>query len=156
MTWQQMWKRCACSHQETFLARPACLETAYPTYRRRPTSCNVRCTSVPILPCPLTAWPVCGLLLVTCHVVKPATRPLQQCRESRKCIAALQLDAVTAERNSLHEDLINHRDSKRTVDKQWRLERERCERLESELAFYQNHSAQALSDRDKVKRWLSS
>jgi len=62
----------------------------------------------------------------------------------------LQLDAVTAERNSLYEDLINHRDSKRTVDKQWRLERERCERLESELAFYQNHSAQALSDRDKV------
>ena len=42
------------------------------------------------------------------------------------------------------------------MDKQWRLERERCERLESELAFYQNHSAQALSDRDKVKRWLSS
>lgn len=64
----------------------------------------------------------------------------------------LQLDAVTADRNSLHEDLINHRDSKRTVDKQWRLERERCERLESELAFYQNHSAQALSDRDKVRR----
>ena len=62
-----------------------------------------------------------------------------------------QLDAVTAERNSLHEDLINHRDSKRTVDKQWRLERERSERLESELAFYQNHSAQALSDRDKVQ-----
>ena len=62
----------------------------------------------------------------------------------------LQLDAVTAERNSLHEDLVSHRDSKRTVDKQWRLERERCERLESELAFYQNHSAQALSDRDKV------
>ena len=62
----------------------------------------------------------------------------------------LQLDAVLAERNSLHEDLINHRDSKRTVDKQWRLERERSERLESELAFYQNHSAQALSDRDKV------
>ena len=62
----------------------------------------------------------------------------------------LQLDAVTAERNSLHEDLISHRDSKRTVDRQWRLERERCERLESELAFYQSHSAQALSDRDKV------
>jgi hypothetical protein len=70
-----------------------------------------------------------------------------------KCTAALQLDVVTAERNSLHEDLINHRDSKRTVDKQWRLERERCERLESELSFYQNHSAQALSDRDKVKSW---
>ncbi len=67
-------------------------------------------------------------------------------------LSLAQLDAVTAERNSLHEDLINHRDSKRTVDKQWRLERERCERLESELAFYQNHSAQALSDRDKVRR----
>lgn len=36
------------------------------------------------------------------------------------------------------------------MDRQWRLERERCERLESELAFYQSHSAQALSDRDKV------
>ena len=57
---------------------------------------------------------------------------------------------MTAERSSLHEDLISHRDSKRTVDRQWRLERERCERLESELAFYQSHSAQALSDRDKV------
>ncbi|CAK0787929.1 hypothetical protein CVIRNUC_011151 [Coccomyxa viridis] len=73
-----------------------------------------------------------------CHIQKEANR-LQS-----------QLDAVTAERNSLHEDLISHRDSKRTVDRQWRLERERCERLESELAFYQSHSAQALSDRDKA------
>jgi hypothetical protein len=57
---------------------------------------------------------------------------------------------VVAERDSLREDLIHHRTSKRTVDKQWRIEREKSERLESELGFYQNHSARALADRDKV------
>lgn len=61
-----------------------------------------------------------------------------------------QLEAVSAERDGLYEDLINHRTSKRTVDKQWRIEREKSERLESELAFYQSHSARTLSDRDKV------
>ncbi len=63
-----------------------------------------------------------------------------------------KLEAVNAERDGLYEDLINHRTSKRTVDKQWRIEREKSERLESELAFYQSHSARTLSDRDKVLR----
>ncbi len=67
-----------------------------------------------------------------------------------QCTALLQLQAIMAERDSLREDLIHHRTSKRTVDKQWRIEREKSERLESELAFYQNHSARALADRDKV------
>ena len=62
----------------------------------------------------------------------------------------VQLEAVTAERDGLYEDLINHRTSKRTVDKQWRIEREKSERLETELAFYQSQTARTLSDRDKV------
>jgi hypothetical protein len=62
-----------------------------------------------------------------------------------------QLDAVSAERDSLREDLLQHRASKRTVDKQWRLEAEKSERLEAELGFYQAQSARALSDRDKAR-----
>ena len=58
---------------------------------------------------------------------------------------------MSAERDGLYEDLLNHRTSKRTVDKQWRLEREKSERLEAELAFYQTQSARALSDRDKAR-----
>ena len=65
-------------------------------------------------------------------------------------VCAGQLHAVSAERDGLYEDLINHRTSKRTVEQQWRKEREKSEHLESELAFYQNHSARALSDRDQV------
>ena len=63
----------------------------------------------------------------------------------------MQLHAVSAERDGLHEDLLAHRASKRTVDKQWRLEREKSERLEAELGFYQQQSARALSDRDKAR-----
>lgn len=64
-------------------------------------------------------------------------------------LCVVQLDAVTRECSTLHQDLANHRQTKQTVDQQWRLERER---LESELTCRQNHSAQPLSVWDKV-RW---
>ena len=62
----------------------------------------------------------------------------------------MQLASVQAERNSLREDLINYRTSKRHVDSSWRAERDKAERLEKELSFYQGQSARAMADRDKV------
>ena len=62
----------------------------------------------------------------------------------------MQLASVQAERNSLREDLVNYRTSKRHVDSSWRAERDKAERLEKELSFYQGQSARAMADRDKV------
>jgi len=61
-----------------------------------------------------------------------------------------QLASVQAERNSLREDLVNYRTSKRHADSSWRAERDKAERLEKELAFYQAQSARAMADRDKA------
>ena len=63
----------------------------------------------------------------------------------------VQLAGVQAERNSLREDLISYRTSKRHADSSWRAERDRAERLEKELSFYQGQSARAMADRDKVQ-----
>ena len=65
-------------------------------------------------------------------------------------IVLLQLAAVTEERDNLREDLRGHKDSKRTVDRSWRVERERAETLERELGFYQSQSARAMADRDQA------
>lgn len=61
-----------------------------------------------------------------------------------------QLRSVTAERDSLREDLLSTKESKRTTDTTWRAERDRVERLEKELDFYQSQSVRAMADRDKV------
>lgn len=62
----------------------------------------------------------------------------------------MQLTAVTEERNDLREDLRGYKDSKRTVEESYRVERSRAEKLEKELQFYQGQSARAMADRDQV------
>jgi hypothetical protein len=66
------------------------------------------------------------------------------------CVWDEQLRSVTAERDSLREDLVSTKESKRTTDTTWRAERDRVERLEKELNFYQSQSVRAMADRDKV------
>lgn len=66
----------------------------------------------------------------------------------RACL--FQVEALTAERDGLREDLRAFRDSKRQSDQSWRKERERVDALEAELSFYQTEFAGATSERDKV------
>lgn len=65
-------------------------------------------------------------------------------------IGFVQLATVTAERDSLREDLLSTKESKRRTDGTWKAEREKVERLEKELSFYQTQSVRAIADRDKV------
>eukprot|EP00884_Botryococcus_braunii_P015731 jgi/Botrbrau1/2841/Bobra.0125s0048.3 len=64
--------------------------------------------------------------------------------------AKKQLETVTAERDSLREDLLSTKESKRKTDGTWKAEREKVERLEKELSFYQTQSVRAIADRDKA------
>ena len=57
---------------------------------------------------------------------------------------------VTEERNNLREDLWGHKDSRRLVESSYIKERDRADKLEKELQFYQTQSARAMADRDKV------
>ena len=63
----------------------------------------------------------------------------------------MQLEAVSAERDGLYEDLCKYQTSMCTLDEQWRLkEKEKTERLQAELAS-QIQSAQALTDQHKAR-----
>ena len=64
---------------------------------------------------------------------------------------AVQLALVTEERNNLREDLWGHKDSRRLVESSYIKERDRADKLEKELQFYQTQSARAMADRDKVE-----
>ena len=63
----------------------------------------------------------------------------------------MQLEAVSAERDGLYEDVVDHQASKRTVDKQLCMEKEKSARLEAELAFYRTQRLRPLSDQDKAR-----
>ena len=62
----------------------------------------------------------------------------------------MQLAVVTEERNNLREDSWGHKDSRRLVESSYIKERDRADKLEKELQFYQTQSARAMADRDKV------
>jgi chromosome segregation ATPase len=59
-----------------------------------------------------------------------------------------QLQAATAERDSLLEDLRSVREAKRLADQAYRDQTQRVKSLEGELAFYRGQAAQAMADRD--------
>ena len=63
----------------------------------------------------------------------------------------MQLEAVSAERDELYDDLVNHQASKRTLAKQLCLEKEKSARLEAELEFYRTQRLRPLSDQDKAR-----
>ncbi len=62
-----------------------------------------------------------------------------------------QLRAITTSRDDLAEDIQQLRFAKRQSDTGWQADRERCAALDREVAFYQNSSAKAMSDRDRAQ-----
>lgn len=61
-----------------------------------------------------------------------------------------QLARLTQERDNLKEDIISYKNSKRTADVSYREEKEKGERLEKELAFYQSQGIKAMAERDQA------
>lgn len=63
-----------------------------------------------------------------------------------------ELITVTAERDSLREDLQEIKESKRRMDQTFKEQSSRVEALEREVTFYRQQAAQAITDRDNA-RW---
>mmetsp|Transcript_38750 Transcript_38750/g.109569 ORF Transcript_38750/g.109569 Transcript_38750/m.109569 type:complete len:363 (-) Transcript_38750:205-1293(-) len=70
--------------------------------------------------------------------------------ETQMAKARSDLHAVTAERDSLREDIAQMRRAKGTSDSTWRTERARADKLEKELSFYQEQSMQTMAERDEA------
>lgn len=63
-----------------------------------------------------------------------------------------ELITVTAERDSLREDLQEIKESKRRMDQTFKQQTSQVEALEREVTFYRQQAAQAITDRDNA-RW---
>ena len=68
-----------------------------------------------------------------------------------KLLQNMQLEAVSAERDGLYEELLNQQASKRTVDKHLGSEKAKSARLEAELAIYRAQRLRPLPDQDQAR-----